>query len=222
MGKFRVEVDTSEEGQVSSHGKRHHQTKGMTTRRRRRRTEKNGEGGKEGRREGGKEGRRGGEEERRRRRRRPNQITTTNITTTNNNTNWRGSVLTGEEPTPQYSGELNHALSQEGDPTQYQLTRQDTTSPWSTDNAGTSFVEPRYKCLKRHVLSQEEKKKHIFQENHNLENVKMKNMKKKRMKRGLKGVLFRDGSKTWFFLNVVRNREAISDKKQMKEKGYTP
>ena len=35
----------------------------------------------------------------------------------NNNTIWRGSVLTGEEP-PRHSGELNHALSQVGGPTQ--------------------------------------------------------------------------------------------------------
>ena len=34
----------------------------------------------------------------------------------NNNTIWRGSVLTGEE-LPRHSGELNHALSQEGGPT---------------------------------------------------------------------------------------------------------
>ena len=38
------------------------------------------------------------------------------------NTVWRRSVLTGEEPPP-HSGELKHALSQEGGPTQYQLSR---------------------------------------------------------------------------------------------------
>ena len=51
---------------------------------------------------------------------------------------WRGSVLTGEEPPP-HSGELNHALSHVGGPTQSQLSalcRQDTTSPWSTDYGG--------------------------------------------------------------------------------------
>ena len=35
---------------------------------------------------------------------------------------WRGSVSTSEEPSPN-SGELNHALSQVGDPTQSQLSR---------------------------------------------------------------------------------------------------
>ena len=40
----------------------------------------------------------------------------------NNNTICRGSVSTGEEP-PQHSGELKHALSQAGGPTQSQLSR---------------------------------------------------------------------------------------------------
>ena len=40
----------------------------------------------------------------------------------NNNTIWGGSVLTGEEP-PNHSGELKHALSQAGSPTQSQLSR---------------------------------------------------------------------------------------------------
>ena len=40
----------------------------------------------------------------------------------NNNTFWTGSVLTDEEPPP-HSGELNHALSQVGGPTQSQLSR---------------------------------------------------------------------------------------------------
>ena len=35
---------------------------------------------------------------------------------------WRGSALTGEEPPPN-SGVLNHALSQAGGPTQFQLSR---------------------------------------------------------------------------------------------------
>ena len=39
-----------------------------------------------------------------------------------NNTIWRGSVLSGEEPPPD-SGELKHALSQAGGPTQSQLSR---------------------------------------------------------------------------------------------------
>ena len=59
----------------------------------------------------------------------------------NNNTIWGGSVLTGKEPPP-HSGELNHALSQAGGPTQSQLSarcRQDTTSPWSTDCGGNIF-----------------------------------------------------------------------------------
>ena len=40
----------------------------------------------------------------------------------NNNTIWGGSVLTGEEPPP-HSGELKHALTQAGGPTQCQLSR---------------------------------------------------------------------------------------------------
>ena len=40
----------------------------------------------------------------------------------NNNTIWGGSVLTGEEP-PHHSGELQHALTQAGGPTQSQLSR---------------------------------------------------------------------------------------------------
>ena len=40
----------------------------------------------------------------------------------NNNTIWGGSVLTGEEPPP-HSGELKHALTQAGGPTQTQLSR---------------------------------------------------------------------------------------------------
>ena len=52
----------------------------------------------------------------------------TNTTTTTTNTNninnpiWGGSVLTGEEPPP-HSGELKHALSQVGGPTQSQRSR---------------------------------------------------------------------------------------------------
>ena len=53
----------------------------------------------------------------------------------NNNPIWRGSVSTGEE-LPPHPGELNHALSQVGGPTQSALCRQDTTSPWSTDYGG--------------------------------------------------------------------------------------
>ena len=40
----------------------------------------------------------------------------------NNSAIWGGSVLTGEEPPP-HSGELKHALSQAGGPTQSQLSR---------------------------------------------------------------------------------------------------
>ena len=40
----------------------------------------------------------------------------------NNNTIWGGSVLTSEEP-PLHSGELKHALTQAGGPTQSQLSR---------------------------------------------------------------------------------------------------
>ena len=55
--------------------------------------------------------------------------TTKTITITNNNNNqqqqntiWRGTVSTGEEHPP-HSGELNHALSPVGGPTQSQLSR---------------------------------------------------------------------------------------------------
>ena len=43
----------------------------------------------------------------------------------NNNTIWRGSVSIGEEP-PLHSGELKHALTQAGGPTQSQLSRPGT------------------------------------------------------------------------------------------------
>ena len=43
-------------------------------------------------------------------------------TNNNKNTIWRGSVLTGEE-LPPHSGELSHALTQVGGPTQSQLSR---------------------------------------------------------------------------------------------------
>ena len=45
-----------------------------------------------------------------------------NSNSNNNNTIWGGSVLTGEEPPP-HSGELKHALTQAGGPTQSQLSR---------------------------------------------------------------------------------------------------
>ena len=53
-----------------------------------------------------------------------NNNSNTNTTNNNNNTNtiWEGSILTGEEPPP-HSGELKHALSQAGGPTQSQLSR---------------------------------------------------------------------------------------------------
>ena len=44
------------------------------------------------------------------------------LSANNNNTIWGGSVLTGEEPPP-HSGELKHALTQAGGPTQSQLSR---------------------------------------------------------------------------------------------------
>ena len=57
---------------------------------------------------------------------RRNTTNTNTSTNTNNNNNnntmWRGFVLIGEEPPP-HSGELNHALSQVGRPTQSQLSR---------------------------------------------------------------------------------------------------
>ena len=47
---------------------------------------------------------------------------------------WRGSVKTGEEP-PLHSGEVNHAKqAAQPNPSYPALCRQDTTSPWSTDN----------------------------------------------------------------------------------------
>ena len=56
----------------------------------------------------------------------------------NNNPIWGGSEVTVEE-LPHHSGELSHALSVIGGPTQSQLSRlcrHDTTSPWSTDYGG--------------------------------------------------------------------------------------
>ena len=56
----------------------------------------------------------------------------TAATSATKNTIWRGSVLTGEELLP-HSGELNHALSQEGGPTQSQLSRPMSSGHRSTD-----------------------------------------------------------------------------------------
>ena len=59
----------------------------------------------------------------------------------NNNTIWGGSVLTGEEPPP-HSGELKHALSQAGGPTQSQLSR-----PMSSGHHISMEHRPRRKQL---------------------------------------------------------------------------
>ena len=60
---------------------------------------------------------------RRRRQQQQQQQQNNNNNNTNNNNNiWGGSVLAGEAPPP-HSGELNHALSQAGGPTQSQLSR---------------------------------------------------------------------------------------------------
>ena len=58
-----------------------------------------------------------------------------------NHTIWRGSVLTGEEPPP-HSGELNHALSRVGGPTQSQLSR-----PMSSRHHISMEHRLRRKCL---------------------------------------------------------------------------
>ena len=60
----------------------------------------------------------------------------------NNNTIWGGSVLTGEEPPP-HAGELNHALSQVGGPTQSQLSR-----PTSSRHR----ISMEHRLRRRHLL----------------------------------------------------------------------
>ena len=59
----------------------------------------------------------------------------------NNNTFWTGSVLTDEEPPP-HSGELNHALSQVGGPTQSQLSRHVSSG---------HHISMEHRLLKKHL-----------------------------------------------------------------------
>ena len=95
----------------------------------------------------------------------------------NNNTIWGGSVLTGEEPPP-HSGELQHALSQAGGPTQSQLSR-----PVSSGHHISMEHRLRRKQLNSDTNAsnttylkeiQEKRKKKIFLR----KNEKMKNIKK--------------------------------------------
>ena len=70
--------------------------------------------------------------------------TTVTITTTNNNnTIWGGSVLTGEEPPP-HSGELKHALSQTGGPTQ---------SPLSRPTSSGHHISMEHRLRRKHLNS---------------------------------------------------------------------
>ena len=121
-----------------------------------------------------------------------------------NNTIWWGSVLTGEEP-PLHSGELNHALSQAGGPTQSQLSR-------LVSSGHHISVEHRLR-RKRLLLNPNtrleaaytekiRKKKHIFQEkqkNEKLGKWKKRNAKHEKMRRNGKEASKestpRDGSK---------------------------
>ena len=102
----------------------------------------------------------------------------------NNNTIWGGHVLTGEEPPP-HSGELKHDLTQEGGPTQSQLSR-----PVSSRH----HISMEHRLRRKHLLlnpdtnaRKEKKEKHQKKER-----TKKKEEKKGRNKEG------KEASKGWY------------------------
>ena len=114
----------------------------------------------------------------------------------NNNTIGEGSVLNGEEPPP-HSGELNHALSHVGGPTQSQLSR-----PLSSRH----HISMEHRLRKKHLLLNPDtnaRKEKTNTEKHSKKKKKKKTRSKKKekeeetkkgekkggkKKRGLKGV----------------------------------
>ena len=96
----------------------------------------------------------------------------------NKNTIWRGSVLSGEEPPP-HSGELKHALTQAGGPTQSQLSR-----PVSSGH----HISMEHRLRRKHILlnpdtnARKERKK----EKHSKQKKKEKKRKKRGGKKGRK------------------------------------
>ena len=146
-----------------------------------------------------------------------------NNSNNNNDAIWRGSVLTGEE-LPPHSGELNHALSQAGGPTQSQLSQ-----PLSSGHHIFMEHQLRMKQLnsdtnasnKTYVQERQEKRKEeTFFLEKRMKNGKEKKKKKKgkhfffktrkKEKRAQRGTS-RDGSTNFFC--VTRNLEAIEAKK---------
>ena len=100
-----------------------------------------------------------------------------NNSSNNNNTIWGGSVLTGEEP-PRHSGELSHALSHEGGPTQSQLSAPYVVRTPHLHGAltteETSTVKPRYKCFWENT--RKKKRRNIFRRKKRKKKREMKNM----------------------------------------------
>ena len=117
----------------------------------------------------------------------------------NNNTIWRGSVLTGEEPPP-HSGELKHALTQAGGPSQ--LSR-----PMSSGHHISMEHRLRRKHLFVKTLIQMLEKKETNKEKHFFERKrKRKRRKKGREKRGKdasKVVVPETGRKIEFFQKEI-------------------
>ena len=100
-----------------------------------------------------------------------------------NNTIWRGSVVTGVEP-PLHSGELKHALTQAGGPTQSQPSR-----PMSSRH----HISMEHRLRRKHLLLnpstrarsgiyvQRKKQKHIFQEKQKIGKMKKYGKKEKKI-----------------------------------------
>ena len=114
-------------------------------------------------------------------------IVNVSVENNNNNTIWRGSVLTGEEPSPQ-SGELKHALRQEGQ-TQSQLSRSMSSGHhismehrlWKKQlNSETNARKQKNK--EKHFLKRKRKEK----KNKIQEKEKEKKKKKEKEKKGRK------------------------------------
>ena len=143
------------------------------------------------------------------------------VRTNNNNPIWGGSVFTGEEPS-RHSGELNHALSQVGGPTQSQL-----SSPMSSRH----HISMEHRLRRKHLMENpntkarsgtyiEKKKKketHFPRKTENRKIGKMKKRNEKHEKREKKekrphlGTPQRRLKKCLFIKerNVARIREAI-------------
>ena len=109
--------------------------------------------------------------------------TLNSVPNNNNNTIWGGSVFTGEEPPP-HTGELNHALSQAGAPTQSQLSR-----PTSSGHHISTERRQRRKQLNSDTNARKQKiKKNIFlKKKGKKRRNKIREKEEEKEKRGKKG-----------------------------------